>query len=186
MAKNLFAPSSEIRFERDPRFHYLRECIGDQESVLPVLHYVHMKTLCLEGYTLSIGHAKALAKACEQFSDSGINRIILDNCGVDDEEFSEILKGLQKLKDFKKIIYRYNVMKDESIEAIQPILHAKIPNHLEELRIENCKLTGIDTQKILEILLEQSFLKKLAFVDAGFTSEGFNMLIEFATKNIHM
>lgn len=142
--------------------------------------------MCLEGYTLSIGHAKALAKACEHFEESGINRIIFDNCGIDDEEFSEILYGLQKLKDFKQITYRYNIMKEASIEAIKPILHQKIPNHLETLRIENCKLTSTDTEKLLEILLEQSFLKRLAFVDAEFSDVGFNNLIKFAANNPYM
>ena len=83
--------------------------------VLPILHYVNKKTLCLQSYTLSIGHAKALAKACENFEHTYINRIIFDNCGIDDGEFAQILKGLNNLKDFKKIIYRYNIFQNESL-----------------------------------------------------------------------
>jgi hypothetical protein len=90
---------------------------------------------------LSIGHCRALAKACEHFGGFGINRMIFENCGIDDGEFAEILMGIQKLKDFKKIIYRYNSFDEESLKEIEPILQSKIPNHLEELRIENCNMS---------------------------------------------
>ena len=110
---------------------------------MPVLHHVRKKTLCLKDYTLSIGHAKALARACEYFEIENINRIVLDNCGVDDEEFSNILRGVQKLRDFKQIIYKRNIFMRESLNNLLPLLQKKVPNHLEELRIENCK-TGED------------------------------------------
>lgn len=129
------------QYAKDPKFQWFQVCRDTHETVLPVLHYVYKKTLCLKSYTLSIGHAKALAKACELFEKSNINRIIFDNCGVDDDEFSEILNGLNNLKDFKKIIYRHNIFHLKSLSKIQPILEKKYPNHLEELRIENCKMS---------------------------------------------
>jgi len=49
-----------------------------------------------------------LADAFANFTDANINRVIFDNCGIDDLEFSNLLKGIQTLKDFKKIIYRRN------------------------------------------------------------------------------
>ena len=66
--------------------------------------------------------------------------MIFDNCGIDDGEFSAILRGIQKLKDFKKIIYKYNQFHTESLYELTPILQKAIPNHLEELRIENCNI----------------------------------------------
>ncbi len=45
-------------------------------------------------YTLSIGHCKALAKAFEFLDKINVNRVIFDNCGIDDEEFAAILKGI--------------------------------------------------------------------------------------------
>ena len=73
--------------------------------MLPLLRYITKKTLCLQSYTLSIGHAKAIAKACKYFSGE-LNRVIFDNCGLDDEEFAEILEGLAQMRDFKRIVYR--------------------------------------------------------------------------------
>jgi len=37
-----------------------------------------------------------------------VNRILLDNCGVDDKNFAKILKGISKMQDFKSIIYIKN------------------------------------------------------------------------------
>jgi|TARA_B110000285_G_C14790675_1_gene452888 hypothetical protein len=72
------------------------------------------------------------------FGNLSINRIVFDNCGIDDEEFAAMLQGLEVLKDFKKIIYRYNAFGHMSLKNLKPLLEKKIPNHLEELRIENC------------------------------------------------
>ena len=69
-----------------------------------------------------MGHCNALAAACKNFSTLGVNRMIFDNCGIDDGEFSAILRGIQKLKDFKKIIYRYNLFHTESLKELTPIL----------------------------------------------------------------
>ena len=99
------------------------------------------KTLCLKGYTLSQGHANALARACTLF-DNSIKRILFDNCGVDDEEFAAILWGLGQLNDFKSIIYKRNVFDQESLEAITPLMRKKLPNHLEELKIIDCRVSS--------------------------------------------
>ena len=139
-------------YAKDPKFQWFKVCSENNETILPVLHYVYKKTLCLKSYTLSIGHAKALAKACEFFEQSNINRIIFDNCGIDDEEFAEILNGINKLKDFKKIIYRHNIFQLNSLEKIQPILEKKFPNHLEDLRIENCKMSADTTRQLIGLL----------------------------------
>ena len=41
-----------------------------------------------------------------------------------------MLEGLNNLKDFKKIIYRYNEFGQMSLRGLKPLLHKKIPNHL--------------------------------------------------------
>ena len=81
---------------------------------MPLLDKVRGKTLCLTDYTLDIGHCKALAFACSLF-DKSINRVLFDNCGIDDKEFSAILQGLDKLSDFKSIIYKRNVFDELSL-----------------------------------------------------------------------
>lgn len=79
------------KHKEDPRFQFFYQCVyEDKELFLPVLEYVHAKTLCLQSYTLSMGHCKALAKAF-QFFEGFCNRVILDNCGIDDTKMAVIL-----------------------------------------------------------------------------------------------
>ena len=108
-------------YEEDPRFQYLFRCQQHLNLALPLLDKVRGKTLCLYDYTLDIGHCKALAIACQLF-DKSINRVLFDNCGIDDMEFSAILQGLDKLQDFKSIVYKRNIFDKLSLEAIKPLL----------------------------------------------------------------
>jgi len=85
---------------------------------LPILDKIFKKTLVLQEYTLSKGHCRGLARACHYFDHKFVNRVLLSNCGIDDYEFSEILDGLNKLKDFKSIIYKQNAFHDLSMAKI--------------------------------------------------------------------
>ena len=71
----------------DPKFQYLKQCSQDLNLTLPIFDKITLKTLALYSYTLSIGHAKAFKSAC-RFLEGQLEGILLDNCGVDDEEFT--------------------------------------------------------------------------------------------------
>jgi len=92
--------------EKTPKIHYLKGCINNADLVLPLLDKVRGKTLCLQSYALSKGHCRALASACKLFDDHLINRILFDNCGIDDLELAIIIEACCILKDFKSIIYK--------------------------------------------------------------------------------
>jgi len=53
-----------------------------------------------------------------------------------------ILGGLAKLNDFKSIIYKMNGLNQKSIESLGPLLQKRLPHHLEELKIIDCKISG--------------------------------------------
>lgn len=89
-----------------PKIHYLLGCIQETENVLPLLDKVRGKTLCLQNYALSKGHCRALASACKQLDNTLMNRILFENCGIDDLEMSIIIEACITLKDFKSIIYK--------------------------------------------------------------------------------
>ena len=112
--------SIDEKFKTDARFQYLYKCQQYLNLALPLLDKVRGKTLCCYDYTLDIGHCKALAVACQLF-DKSINRVMFDNCGIDDREFAAILQGLDKLQDFKSIIYKRNIFDELSLEAIKPL-----------------------------------------------------------------
>jgi Ran GTPase-activating protein (RanGAP) involved in mRNA processing and transport len=178
-----YEPATLERYRDDPGFAYFWQCERDHELVLPVLKYIDNKTLCLMSYTLSIGHCKALAKACQFLDRLKVNKIVFDNCGIDDEEFATILKGLQKLNDFKKIIYRYNVFDQLSLEGISPILQKGIPNHLEELRIENCNIPGDVARELISCINQKSYLKCLSLVNVNLNDDAFGGIIEFVKES---
>ena len=112
----------------------------DQDVPLPILSHVSNRTLSLANYTLSPGHVKGLNRASE-FLESVINRVRFDNCGIDDGEMSALLQAFSKFKDFKSIIYRFNEFSECSMDGIRSILVKQFPNHLQELRISNCRMS---------------------------------------------
>lgn len=97
---------------------------------MPLLQKIAYDTLILYDYTLDKGQCAALAKACE-FIDSQIKGVLFDNCGIDDEEFSLILGGLNDLYHFKNIIYRNNEFGVESVAALSNILKKTAPYNLD-------------------------------------------------------
>ena len=80
---------------KNPKLHYFLQCQDDLDLALPILDKIFKKTLVLQEYTLSKGHCRGLARACQFFDHRVINRVLFNNCGIDDGEFSHILEGLK-------------------------------------------------------------------------------------------
>ena len=57
------------------------------------------------------------------------------------------------MPNFKKIIYRRNTFGKKALAEIEDLLFRKKPNHLEELRIEACKIDPAVTRGLLQVLL---------------------------------
>jgi len=123
--------------------------------------------------------------ACSLF-DKSINRVLFDNCGIDDEEFAAILQGLAKLNDFKSIIYKQNTFNEMSMENIIPLFHKKLPNHLEELRIIDCKIPYKVSEELVNEIVFKSQLTKLALVKANLNSTTFSHLVTFFKQSLHL
>ena len=98
--------------------------------VLPILDKIYKKTICLPDYTMSEGHCKGLAQACEFIDSTIVNRILMSNCGVNGDQFAMILEGLAKLNDFKSIIYKMNGLNSNAIRNMEPLFMKRIPHHL--------------------------------------------------------
>ena len=141
------------------------------------MQYVHNRTLSLIDYTLGIGHCNALSVAFQYFGNQ-LNRIILENCGIDDDEFAAMLEGIKQLKDFKKIIYKRNTFHKKSVLAIKDLFQRNIPNHLEELRIENCKMEPTVSEDLIKYIHEKNQFKSLGLVNINFTESTFETLVD--------
>ena len=126
-----------------------------------------------------------MAKAFEYFSGF-INRVIFDNCGVDDEEFAAILRGIKKLKDFKKIVYRHNVFLDKSLKEMKGVLERRIPNHLEELRLENCRIEPKITRELVDLFAGACYIKRIGLVDAKLQDDTMDKFCSFVADSAYL
>lgn len=180
--KRSFDPKNRLELQSDPEFNYFVTCHDEMELAMPILEKVFNKTLCLYDYTLSPIHTNGLRLAAKHFDDF-INRLLFDNCGLKDQQFSEILESLHSLQDFKAIIYRNQEFGPKSAEAIHELTLRRIPNHLDELVLYNCKMTGDAVEKLLKHLTEQSHLSKLSLVNANLNDRCVQLLIELMTSN---
>jgi len=97
-----------------------------------------------------------------------------------------ILKSLQTSKDFKKIAYRNSIFHWRSLRELEPFIDRKIPNNLEELRIEYCKIDPSTTTSLIESLYERRHLRRLSLVNVDFTDESFNCLCWFVLESYHL
>jgi hypothetical protein len=114
--------SKKTNEEKDPRVEYFVKCKEQLDSALPILEKVYMKTLCLQDYTLSLGHCQAIAVACQYFDEKVINRVLFSNNGMKGDDCALILQGLNKLKDVKSVIYKQNGFNKNSIDALELLL----------------------------------------------------------------
>ena len=138
----------------DPRIKFFQECRSELDVCLPILDKILRKTIYLQDYSLSDGHCKGLAVACQFFDPKLVNRILFSNCGINGDQFAMILEGLAKLSDFKSIVYKMNGINQRSIENLGPLLRKRLPHHLEELKIIDCKMSGSLIESLLKHLME--------------------------------
>ena len=94
---------------------------------------------------------------------------MLDNCNVTDSQMASLLEGCARLRDFKSFIYRSNTFDVKSAKCLSGLLWRKPPNHFEELRIVNCKISARATEIIVDQLLNKSTIEILALVNVQFT-----------------
>ena len=74
----------------------------------------------------------------------------MQNCGLDDDEFSVILEGLCHLKEFKSLSYIQNNFGESSLENCSDLLKRKCPNQLDDLQIINCKIDGKISSELID------------------------------------
>lgn len=119
-----------------------------------------------------------MAYACSLF-DQSVNRIYFDNCGIKDEDFAAILSGVSNHDDFKSIVYTRNGFDQKSLMAMKPLFKKKIPYHLSELRIADCKMSSKIYASLVSTIYQGCQLVKLALVQAKLSDHCFVDLTNF-------
>lgn len=131
----------------------------------------------MQNYFLSQGNIKGLAKSCEVLDCKIVNRIFLSNCGITGDLLAQIIDGMVKLRDFKSLIYKQNSINQRSLDSLMPVFMRRIPHHMEELKLIDCKVSPTLIIKLMDTLLEQSLIKRIALVQVHHTAESFDKVI---------
>lgn len=71
------------------------------------------------------------------------------------------------MKDFKSIIYKQNIFGELSLALIPQLLQRRIPYHLEQLRIIDCKIQQSVSRRLVDHIVAGSHLYKLALVNCN-------------------
>ena len=79
---------------------------------------------------------------------------MFENCGINDFQFSHILKAIIQEKNFKKLVYKRNEFSYQSLKEIPYLIQKKNPYNLQELRIENCPMAKDVIKELANILNE--------------------------------
>ena len=80
----------------------------------------------------------------------------MNNNGIDGDQFAKMLDGFAKLRDFKSLIYKQNVVTLNSMLALKPIFEKRLPHELQELKFIDCKISPSLIKVLMESLIEQS------------------------------
>lgn len=124
-----------------------------------------------------------MAQACEVLDFRIVNRLLLNNCGISGDQFAEILKGLKKLRDFKSLVYIKNSINSASLTALKPLLEKRLPYHLQELKLIDCKIQAAQICQLMDDLLELSQIQKLALIGVKHNFRSFNAVIQFVESS---
>ena len=108
MEENHGPEAIEIDAENDPRIKYMKKCLENLDSILPVFDKIFNKTLCLQNYLLNDGHCQGLSDACENLDPRIVNRMLFNNCGLSGDQMAVLLDGFAKMTDLKALIYKNN------------------------------------------------------------------------------
>jgi len=136
---------------------------------VPILEKVHNKNLILYDYTISPIHARALQMAVKYF-ENFVHKVLFDNCGLNDESFAKIIESCNQLKEFKSIVYLRNEFGMQSAQAFFNLLKRKVPHHLDEFKIQDCKIYLHTSEFLISNMLEQSHLRSLQLTNIKLSS----------------
>lgn len=162
--------------EQDVGFQMMKKLIEAGERPKQLKIVPHEKLLLLKEEAMSEAFVESLVRTARGFG-SYIQKIVLDNVGMKDDEFARLLKSIGQLKSFKSIVYRKNALGEKSAAVLSELFKKKIPNHLEELRIENCHpISATSMETIVEALHAENSLKILGLVRTPMSTETFLQL----------
>lgn len=118
---------------------------------LPLLAKVVNKQLSLHNYTLGLEHCIALAETCK-YNHDFMSKLVLNNNGMNDESFSQLLLGLLNIETISVLDIRKNTIGEQSVRLMSDFFVRNFPRHLQVLRLVDCKMDHPSTYILLKML----------------------------------
>ena len=103
----------------DEVFQYLDTVQKHGDKPLPLINKIFNKKLILQDYTLDTSHLAGLTDSLKNNVNTILEEVMLDNCGVDDEELSLLLKGLLNMEHVKTFVYKSNTLMELGLSALK-------------------------------------------------------------------
>ena len=182
MTKDANQPYTEERYKDDPEQLFFIQCAQDTNVPLMFLSKIHNHTLSLANYTLSSGHFKALNRAAPCL-EALINRIRFQNNGIIDKDMGVLISIFARYNDFKSIIYRKNQFGTECLKSMKSLLSKVYPQHLQELRISDCKVHGPVASQLISDIAEKCFLKQLELSRIPMSANSLEIIAKYASQS---
>lgn len=133
-------------------------------------------------YKLNDEICKALGEACKYFPDQ-INSVMLDTNGLRDKGMAALLTGLSNLTHLRRFVCKNNEFSYNSYCILKNILERELPNQLDELRLNGCRLGKNLCIELFQYLTENCMLRKLGIVKAFLPNESVDSLILLINNN---
>lgn len=161
---------------------YFKQCQKEQKLALPILQKIFEKKLILRDYTINEGVCKAIRDALEKDPDL-MQDFVVENCGIQDHACSILMEGMNNLHHCHSVVLKNQEIGEHTVQKLADLLANSFPYQLKELRLINCKLKAKDTDKLMEILLKNSFLRRLVLTQANFNEASLLKFCDFIQMN---
>lgn len=141
----------------------------------------------LKDYTLNSGHCLALAEVWNKLGKPQVDVVYLDNCGIDDEEFSSLLGGFVHLETLRLLFYKENMFSHNSLRAIKPLLLKRYPNNLRELKLVKVNTSSHLINDLIQFMIDEpTSLTSLSLVQMDLPSTIMPTIVEYLENSVQL
>lgn len=125
----------------------------------------------------------AFATVLQRAKSTYLEGLILENCGIDDNELARLFEGLSKQDNFRSFHYKQNQFLKNSLEALKPILAKSPPACLYELVMVSVRSQpSVITEMCSHIYTEAHNLRSLRLVSMNLSGNCVRIIAD-AVKN---
>lgn len=138
--------------DSDAKLSYFKQCLKAQVLVQPLLNRIVDHVLVLKQIVLNQGHCNAINSVLG-LQPNLLHHLTLDANALKGSQLRLILEGiLLQSGNFKSLTIHENELDTHCITAIAQLAQRRLPDHLDQLHIIQCKIGWRETEQLLEQL----------------------------------